>query len=75
MASFSLSTQVIINVYIALAGVSGSMETPMDGETLENSISNMMHFVPRSKTTRRQKQCNIEEMAQEDMHPFRQLGF
>ena len=36
----------------------------MDGETLQNSISNMMHFVPRSKTTRRQKQRDIEEMAQ-----------
>ena len=35
----------------------------MDGETLKNSISNMMHFVPRSKTTRRQKQRDIEEMA------------
>ena len=71
-------------LYVAL--VSGSMEdvdshmfnyheTPMDGETLKNSISNMMHFVPRSKTTRRQKQRDIEEMARAGMCAFRWEGF
>ena len=73
-------------LYISLALVSGSMEdadshmfnyheTPMDGETLKNSISNMMHFVPRSKTTRRQKQRDIEEMARAGMCTFRWGGF
>ena len=46
----------------------------MDGETLKNSISNMMHFVPRSKTTRRQKQRDIEEMAQAGKLGFKKFN-
>ena len=37
-------------------------ERPMDAEMLQNSISRMMVFVPRSKTNRKKKQRDIEQM-------------